>query len=87
MKVQLNLINKPSSLEFGWMPHEEALSIIDNLLCNYNDLHADKSNRLTYRYIPGNLEIRGKQEWLRHFCLLNKIDFDVKYSFPPIPQH
>lgn len=85
MKIILDLSGKNPTLVFSDISHSQALDIIDNTMTDYNERLADKSNKLRYRYIPGPLTIFGTQVWLRLFCELNDMPFEVKYSFPPMP--
>jgi hypothetical protein len=85
MKVTLDLTGKPSRLIVEDISHDEALDIITDSLHNYNIQMADPDNKLKYRYVPGPLNIIGKERWLRNFCELNKWEMDVLYPFAPMP--
>jgi hypothetical protein len=86
MKITLDLRSTPSRLVFTNASHDDYLHIIDELLVEYNDKMSDQRNRLRYRYIPGPLNLEGKEYWLRHFCQIHQLEInEVERSYPPMP--
>lgn len=86
MKITLDLTHpKDSRLYITDVSHSEALHIIDDLLDEFNDKLANKEHALKYMYIPGPLQIFGKEKWIRLFATVNHFDLEIKYNFPPMP--